>query len=68
MPSQMAGPDVALCDVGAAIQEVMESGEIELDGKVYQSVFPLLIATKRAISSSVGPHCFFLSMPQQSRV
>jgi len=33
---KMAGPDVALCDVGAAIQEVMESGEIELDGKVYQ--------------------------------
>jgi methionine aminopeptidase len=32
-----AGADVRLCDVGAAIQEVMEAGEIELDGKVYQS-------------------------------
>jgi len=30
-----AGIDVRLCDVGAAIQEVMEAGEIELDGKVY---------------------------------
>ena len=31
-----AGIDARLCDVGAAIQEVMESNEIELDGKVYQ--------------------------------
>ena len=31
-----AGIDARLCDVGAAIQEVMESHEIELDGKVYQ--------------------------------
>ncbi|CAD7085474.1 unnamed protein product [Hermetia illucens] len=31
-----AGIDVRLCDVGAAIQEVMESYEIELDGKTYQ--------------------------------
>ncbi|XP_039295567.1 methionine aminopeptidase 2 [Nilaparvata lugens] len=31
-----AGIDVALCDVGAAIQEVMESYEVELDGKTYQ--------------------------------
>lgn len=30
-----AGIDVRLCDIGAAIQEVMESYEIELDGKVY---------------------------------
>jgi methionine aminopeptidase len=29
-----AGIDVRLCDVGAAIQEVMESHEVELDGKV----------------------------------
>ena len=26
-----------LCDVGEAIQEVMESHEVELDGKTYQS-------------------------------
>ena len=28
--------DVRLCDVGAAIQEVMESYECEIDGKTYQ--------------------------------
>lgn len=31
-----AGIDVRLCDVGAAIQEVMESYEVEIDGKTYQ--------------------------------
>merc|ERR1719431_1614068 len=31
-----AGIDARLCDVGAAIQEVMESHEIELEGKTYQ--------------------------------
>lgn len=31
-----AGIDVRLCDIGEAIQEVMESYEIELDGKTYQ--------------------------------
>lgn len=30
-----AGIDVQLCDVGAAVQEVMESYEIELDGRTY---------------------------------
>ncbi|CAD5114434.1 DgyrCDS3566 [Dimorphilus gyrociliatus] len=30
-----AGIDVRLCDVGAAIQEVMESYELELNGKTY---------------------------------
>jgi methionyl aminopeptidase len=33
---QAAGIDVRLCDVGEAIQEVMESYEVELDGKTYQ--------------------------------
>jgi len=28
---------VRLCDIGAAVQEVMESYEIELDGKVHQA-------------------------------
>lgn len=27
-----------LCDVGAAIQEVMESYEVEINGKVYQGM------------------------------
>lgn len=31
-----AGIDVRLCDVGEAIQEVMESHEIELDGKTFK--------------------------------
>ncbi|KAK6931981.1 Peptidase M24 [Dillenia turbinata] len=31
-----AGVDVRLCDVGAAIQEVMESYEVEINGKVFQ--------------------------------
>jgi methionyl aminopeptidase len=31
-----AGIDVRLCDIGAAIQEVMESYEIDLEGKTYQ--------------------------------
>lgn len=32
---QAAGIDVRLGDIGAAIQEVMESYEVEIDGKVY---------------------------------
>ena len=31
-----AGIDARLCDVGEQIQEVMESYEIELDGKTYR--------------------------------
>ncbi|KAL0277878.1 UNVERIFIED_CONTAM: hypothetical protein PYX00_005002 [Menopon gallinae] len=31
-----AGIDVKLCDIGEQIQEVMESYEVELDGKTYQ--------------------------------
>ena len=33
------GIDVPLCDMGAAIQEVIESYEIEIDGKTYPSLF-----------------------------
>ena len=33
-----------LCDVGEAIQEVMESYEVELDGKTYRGV------TKKKVS------------------
>mmetsp|Transcript_15671 Transcript_15671/g.23347 ORF Transcript_15671/g.23347 Transcript_15671/m.23347 type:complete len:492 (+) Transcript_15671:14-1489(+) len=32
---KQAGIDVRVCDIGAAIQEVMESNEVEIDGKVY---------------------------------
>lgn len=31
-----AGIDVRLCDIGEAVQEVMESYEIELEGKTHQ--------------------------------
>ena len=31
-----SGIDVRLCDVGEQIQEVMESYEVELDGKTYR--------------------------------
>ena len=31
-----AGIDVRLCDIGAAVQECMESHEVELDGKTFQ--------------------------------
>jgi len=31
-----AGIDARLCDIGSAVQEVMESHEIELEGKTYQ--------------------------------
>eukprot|EP00735_Rhodelphis_limneticus_P008854 TRINITY_DN2328_c0_g2::TRINITY_DN2328_c0_g2_i1::g.20799::m.20799 TRINITY_DN2328_c0_g2::TRINITY_DN2328_c0_g2_i1::g.20799 ORF type:complete len:650 (-),score=203.54,sp/Q56Y85/MAP22_ARATH/71.98/0.0,Peptidase_M24/PF00557.19/2e-40,zf-B_box/PF00643.19/0.032,zf-B_box/PF00643.19/3.3e-05,SAM_2/PF07647.12/1.2e-05,SAM_1/PF00536.25/0.00034,SAM_PNT/PF02198.11/0.12 TRINITY_DN2328_c0_g2_i1:487-2436(-) len=31
-----AGIDVRLCDIGEAIQEVMESYEVDIDGKTYQ--------------------------------
>jgi methionyl aminopeptidase len=31
-----AGVDALLCDIGAAVQETMESYEVELDGKTYQ--------------------------------
>ena len=34
--SKFAGIDVRLCDVGETIQEVMESYEVEIDGKTYQ--------------------------------
>lgn len=36
--SQESGIDVRLCDIGAAIQEVMESYEVEINGKVFQGI------------------------------
>ena len=36
-----SGIDVRLCDIGEAVQEVMESYEVELDGKVHQVHFRL---------------------------
>lgn len=39
-----AGIDVRLCDIGAAIQETMESYEVEIGGKTYQGDIRLPIA------------------------
>lgn len=46
-----AGIDVRLCDVGEAIQEVMESYEVELDGKTYP-----VKAIRNLNGHSIGPH------------
>ena len=46
-----AGVDVRLCDVGAAIQEVMESYEVELGGKTYQ-----VKSIRNLNGHSIGPY------------
>jgi methionyl aminopeptidase len=46
-----AGVDVRLCDIGAAIQEVMESYEVELDGKTYQ-----VKSVRNLNGHSIGPY------------
>ena len=46
-----AGIDVRLCEIGEAIQETMESYEIELDGKVYP-VKPI----RNLNGHSIGPY------------
>jgi methionine aminopeptidase len=50
-----AGIDVRLCDVGESIQEVMESYEVELDGKVY----PVKVWTLSAVCIGICSHLFF---------
>ena len=46
-----AGVDVRLCDIGAAVQEVMESHEVELDGKTYP-----VKAIRNLNGHSIGPY------------
>lgn len=46
-----AGIDVRLCDIGAAIQEVMESYECEIDGKNYQ-----VKCCRNLSGHSIGPY------------
>eukprot|EP00884_Botryococcus_braunii_P004532 jgi/Botrbrau1/1407/Bobra.0063s0105.1 len=46
-----AGVDVRLCDIGAAIQEVMESYEVDLDGKTYQ-----VKSVRNLNGHSIGPY------------
>lgn len=40
---QAAGLDVRMCDIGEAIQEVMESYEVEVGGKTHQGISLSLI-------------------------
>lgn len=46
-----AGIDVRLCDIGAAIQEVMESYEVELEGKTYA-----VKSVRNLNGHSIGPY------------
>uniref|UniRef100_A0A2R5LC31 Methionine aminopeptidase 2 n=2 Tax=Ornithodoros turicata TaxID=34597 RepID=A0A2R5LC31_9ACAR len=46
-----AGIDVRLCDIGEAIQEVMESYELELDGKTYP-----IKSIRNLNGHSIGPY------------
>jgi methionyl aminopeptidase len=46
-----AGIDVRLCDIGEAIQEVMESYEVEIDGKTHQ-----VKAIRNLNGHSIGPY------------
>ncbi|THD23852.1 Methionine aminopeptidase 2 [Fasciola hepatica] len=46
-----AGIDVRLCDIGEAIQETMESYEVELDGETYQ-----VKAIRNLNGHSLGPY------------
>eukprot|EP00892_Ulva_mutabilis_P001534 jgi/Ulvmu1/11381/UM075_0043.1 len=51
MGIRTAGIDVRLCDVGEAVQEVMESHEVELDGKTYQ-----VKCVRNLNGHSIGPY------------
>lgn len=46
-----AGIDARFCDIGEAIQEVMESGEVEIDGKTYP-----VKAIRNLNGHSIGPY------------
>jgi methionine aminopeptidase type II len=48
---RVAGVDVRLCDIGAAVQEVMESHEVELDGKSYR-----VKSVRNLNGHSIGPY------------
>ena len=50
--AQTAGIDVRLCDIGEAVQETMESYEVEIEGKTYpvKPVCPPCLRLSRMIS------------------
>eukprot|EP00804_Cyclotella_cryptica_P028813 CCRYP_020145-RC/>CCRYP_020145-RC protein AED:0.11 eAED:0.11 QI:405/0.66/0.75/1/0/0.25/4/0/447 len=51
-----AGIDVRLCDVGESVQEVMESYEVELDGKMYPVKNNHLQCIRNLNGHSIGPY------------
>ncbi|PPD93874.1 hypothetical protein GOBAR_DD09095 [Gossypium barbadense] len=51
LKTKEAGIDVRLCDIGAAIQEVMESYEVEINGKVFQ-----VKSIRNLNGHSIGPY------------
>ncbi|KAL8519787.1 hypothetical protein ACS0TY_010648 [Phlomoides rotata] len=53
-----AGIDVRLCDVGAAIQEVMESYEVEINGNVFQ-----VKSIRNLNGHSIGPYQIHAGKP-----
>jgi hypothetical protein len=62
---QAAGIDVRLCDIGAAIQEVMESYEVQLDGKVTKQVRVI----RNLHGHSMSPYCkYFNAEMKDSKV
>lgn len=62
---QCAGIDVRLCDVGESIQEVMESYEVEIDGKTYQGIDEinsfLQIVNTNDVNPLSAPNCVCIS-------
>lgn len=69
--SQFAGIDVRLCDVGETIQEVMESYEVEIDGKTYQGnvrsfiIFPSCAGLALLPVNSASVRCSLYSEANQ---
>lgn len=57
---QEAGIDVRLCDIGAAIQEVMESYEVEINGKTYQGMMLVGHLLSSFYLVCTVPHVYFL--------
>ena len=67
-PFQEAGIDVRLCDIGESIQEVMESYEVELDGKTYQGKkILLLFCQNKMLASSVKHEIALGLLPNVSK-
>ena len=51
-----AGVDARLGDIGAAVQEVMESYEVELDGKTHQVSWSAILLPLHVMCRSMTDH------------